>query len=82
MNNIIDMSYMFWSCNSLFSLTNDNRVNPYFKIIIINMSKMFSGCSSLISLPDISIWNTSNVVYMDNMFSGCSSLISLPDLST
>ena len=42
---------------------------------------MFYNCSSLISLPDISKWNTNNIIYMENMFYNCSSLISLPDLS-
>ena len=45
------------------------------------MSYMFSGCSSLKSLPDISNWNTSNVIIMNNIFFGCSSLHSLPDIS-
>ena len=42
---------------------------------------MFYGCKSLISLPDISIWNTSNVKSISGMFYGCNSLISLPDIS-
>ena len=42
---------------------------------------MFDGCSSLSSLPDISQWNTNNVINMDYMFSRCKSLSSLPDIS-
>ena len=42
---------------------------------------MFCGCSSLSSLPDISNWNTNNVINMSSMFRGCSSLSSLPDIS-
>ena len=38
------------------------------------MSYMFSGCNSLNSLPDISKWDTSNVIDMKGMFSGCSLL--------
>ena len=45
------------------------------------MSGMFNWCSSLSSLPDISKWNTNNVINMSNMFYGCSSLSSLPDIS-
>jgi surface protein len=45
------------------------------------MKKMFFNCSSLISLPDISKWNTTNVINMKKMFYNCSSLISLPDIS-
>ena len=36
---------------------------------------------SLKSLPDISKWNTSNVINMSYMFSGCTSLNSLPDIA-
>ena len=39
------------------------------------------GCSSLTSLPDISKWNTNNVMNMYYMFYGCSSLSSLPGIS-
>ena len=42
---------------------------------------MFCNCSSLISLPDISKWNTKNVLAMCEMFKDCSSLTSLPDIS-
>ena len=45
------------------------------------MSRIFYGCSSLISLPDISKWNTNNLIYKGGLFGGCSSLISLPDIS-
>jgi len=48
---------------------------------IKDMSYMFSECSSLSSLPDISKWNTNNVIYMNDMFFGCSLLSSLPDIS-
>ena len=42
---------------------------------------MFKNCKLLSSLPDISKWNTSNVINMSDMFYGCNSLISLPDIS-
>ena len=45
------------------------------------MNYMFSKCSSLKYLPDISKWNTENVIYMDYLFSDCSSLESLSDIS-
>ena len=45
------------------------------------MSYMFSECNSLISLPDISKWNTSNVLSMKNIFSHANALIFLPDIS-
>ena len=45
------------------------------------MSEIFNKCISLISLPDISKWNTQNVVNMIGMFYGCYSLIPIPDIS-
>ena len=44
------------------------------------MSCIFSRCSSLCQLPDISKWDTSNVIYMNGMFSLCISLSFLPDI--
>ena len=41
---------------------------------------MFSECSSLTYLPDISIWNTSNLININNIFNK-TSIISLPDIS-
>ena len=85
-HNIIDMSYMFYKCNTLISLSDNKKTNVNIlnsKLNIINMSCMFYGCKSLIfiSLPDISKWNTFNVNKMSNMFFLCNSLISLPDIS-
>ena len=71
--NIIDMSYMFYCCSSLSSLPDISKWNT---INVIDMSYMFYYCSSLSSLPDISKWNTNNVTNMGNMFDGCSSLSS------
>ena len=81
---IIDMSYMFYNCNYLISLSESKKVDKnlsYFQMYIINMHYMFYGCNSLISLPDISNWNTSKVKNMSNIFYECNSLISLPDIS-
>ena len=49
--------------------------------LITDMSNMFYNCESLISLPDISNWNTHNVINMSFMFYNCKSLILLPDIS-
>ena len=49
--------------------------------MVTKMSYMFFRCSSLISLPDISKWDTKNVIDMSYMFCKCSSLISLPNIS-
>ena len=46
-----------------------------------NMCYAFSDCNSLEILPDISKWDTSNVIKMNYLFKNCSSLKSLPDIS-
>ena len=45
------------------------------------MRNIFRECFSLSSLPDISKWNTNNIITADRIFSGCSSLSSLPNIS-
>ena len=45
------------------------------------MTYMFYNCYSLLSLPDISKWNTSNVINMSYLFSHCKLILSLPDIS-
>ena len=45
------------------------------------MHQPFEGFSLLKSLPDISKWDTSNVVDMNGIFAGLNSIISLPDIS-
>jgi len=39
---------------------------------------MFYECLSLSSLPDISKWNTNNVIDMKDMFDGCYKLKNIP----
>jgi len=46
----------------------------------MDMSYMFYNCKSLISLPDISNWNTSNVIDMSYMFYNCTSLNYISDI--
>ena len=45
------------------------------------MKSMFYGCKSLKDFPNISKWNTKNVINMEKMFYGCESLESFPDIS-
>ena len=66
----------------------DNSTLLYYKNALINLEKnysilrgMFQNCSSIFSLPDISIYNNSNIIDMSFMFADCERLISLPDLS-
>ena len=71
-DDITDFSYMFYKCNTLYSLnfSSELQFNN-----IKNMSNMFSGCNSLISLPDLSKLNIENVIDLSNLFSFCKSLI-------
>ena len=45
------------------------------------MKGIFSGCKSLSSIPDISKWDTHNVIIMTALFNDCSNLTFLPDIS-
>ena len=45
------------------------------------MNTLFSYCTSLTELPDISKWNTKNVIDFGCVFMCCSSLKKLPDIS-
>jgi len=49
-DNVTNMSYMFYGCSLLLSLPDISKWNTN---IITKMSYMFYGCSSLSSLPDI-----------------------------
>lgn len=93
--NVIDMRYMFTTCNRLTSIPLLNTSN------VKNMEAMFYSCSSLITIPllntssvtdmgsmlgycsklsSLPLLNTSNVTNMERMFYGCSSLTSIPAL--
>jgi len=76
--NIIDMSYMFYGCFSLFSIPDISKWDTF---NITNMSHAFDGCLFLIDLPDISKLNTYNVSDMSYMFKDCESLQILPDIT-
>ena len=83
-HNIIDMSFMFYDCDSLVSLSDNNDIYKNISCLqmyVIGTYGMFSGNESLISLPDISKWNTSKIKNMSHMFHECLSLKSLPDIS-
>ena len=58
-----------------------NNKLKYLKENYTIFEELFSECESLKSLPDISKWNTKNVIDMSSMFYNCKSLLSLPDIS-
>ena len=64
-DNVTDMSYMFYECESLESLPDISKWNTS---NVTNMSYMFSNCKSLKSLPDITKWNTINNFKMSYLF--------------
>ena len=45
------------------------------------MGYLFNYCEKLLNLPNISIWDTSNVKNICRMFYGCSGLLSVLDIS-
>ena len=71
LNYITDLSYMFYNCFSLLSVTNENNYN--FKNIT-NMSSMFFGCTLLESLSTFKQISTNNVTNMSFIFSLCNKL--------
>jgi len=73
-----NMSYMFYKCEYLLSLSEISKWNTN---NVTNMSYIFFKCKQLSSLSDISNWNTNNVTDMSYMFTGCESLSSIPDIS-
>ena len=64
-NNITNMSYMFYRCSSLISLPDISKWNTE---KVTNMKCLFTGCSQLDFLPDISNWNIINVENIRSMF--------------
>ena len=66
-----------------FELTNYNKSNKILEIKLIgtnnitDISYLFDECGSLIEVPDISEWDTSNIVNMESLFSHCELLKSL-----
>ena len=77
-NNVIDMSFMFYNCESLKFLPDLSNLNPG---NVTKMSNIFANCGKLLSIPDISKWNTENDTDMSLMFNYCRKLKSLPDIS-
>ena len=74
-NNIKDMSEMFYNCRSLLGLNTFN----WDSCNVTNMSNMFYNCDSLRFLPND--LNISNVTDISGLFCNCSQLRSIPDIS-
>lgn len=76
-SNVVDMSYMFESCEKLTQLTLPSGFNTS---SVVNMEGMFSACRKLTQI-DLSGFNASKVTNMGAMFNECEALKSI-DLST
>ena len=78
-NEITDMSYMFYDCDILRTISEKSKWKTE---KVTNMSYMFYNCEALRSLPNlISQWNTIDVTDISYMFYGCKSLTEIPDIS-
>ena len=77
-NNIINMSQMFYECKSLLSIKYSTKCDTS---KVTSMRSMFNGCTSLKKMIGISNFDTSNVTDMYCMFYECRSLIFMPDIS-
>ena len=73
---IIDMSYLFYECESLYSIMDNWDTKN-----VTNMRCMFHKCTSLTSLVGMCNWDTTNVTDMSYLFLECKSLKTLPDIS-
>ena len=71
--NIMNLPYKIIEYISLFFPNYNKKIENLDEIIP-------KECSSLTSLPDISNWDTHNVINMSSLFSLCSSLKNLPDI--
>lgn len=69
-SNVKNMSYMFYSCNALESITFGGNFDTS---KVTTMEYMFSNCEKLETL-DLSSFNTENVGSMKGMFGSCRAL--------
>ena len=72
-----------YNLTEYFNAKNINKLEIKLKGInkVTNMKGMFYKCKLLESLPDISNWNTDNIIDMSFLFFGCSNLKSLSNIS-
>ena len=68
MNDIINVSHMFYYCISLQNITNFNPINTE------DMSFLFYNCSSLTNIGYKSSFSNDKVKKMNSMFSGCENI--------
>ena len=74
---------LFNSTNNIFIGNKKNEIfydNYKWNTNISSIDEIFSNCSSLLALPDISDWDTKNIIEFNKIFYNCKSLLSLPDI--
>ena len=76
-NKITNISKMFSGCTDLYSFQSLSELNTE---NITDISDIFANINAKI-IPDISKWNTSNIINMSGIFKGCKFLFSIPDIS-
>lgn len=73
LNNVSSLSWLFFGCTGLTSLT----LNNFSSIpLLTNTSKMFQNCTNISNL-DLNNFDTSKVENMSSMFNNCKSLTNL-----
>ena len=73
LNDIENMSFMFFDCLSLLSVDMSKwNINS-----VKNLDFIFVGCPSLNNISDISKWDTTNIISKNYMFLGSQQLKSL-----
>ena len=60
-----NLSYMFYGCSSLISISGISKWNTNY---VKNISHMFEECSSLISIDDISQWKLKKIIDISIFF--------------
>ena len=77
-NNLTDISYMFYNCVSLYSIPD---ISNFDTSKIRNMSYLFYNCKNLRDVSGISNWRTNKVGNISFMFCKCENLVNFPDIS-
>ena len=75
---ITDMSYMFHSCNNLFSVSYLSQINTS---KVISMRSLFEDCILLETLEGISDWDIKNVTNIRGFFFNCQSLNKISNIT-
>ena len=76
-NKITNVSKMFSGCTDLDSFQSLSELDTE---NVTDISDIFAN-TNIKMIPNISKWNTSNIINMSGIFKGCKFLFSIPDIS-